>query len=56
MNNTLVNDKRLIFITLTFIHEMLSLLVLNSCNLKTPIADKKQEAEIKKTELSMAKE
>lgn len=56
VNNTLVNDKRLIFITLTFIHEMLSLLVLSSCNLKTTFTDKKVDAEVKKTDLAMAKE
>lgn len=56
VNNQLVNDKRLIFITLTFIHEMLSLLVLNNCNLKTVLSDKKMEAEVKKSEMAMSKE
>ena len=51
----MVNDKRLIFVVLTLIHELLNFLVLGQCTLAVNL-DKSAEKELKKVEISLGKE
>lgn len=51
----MVNDKRLIFVALTLVHELLNLLVLGQCNLQVNL-DKSHDKELKRIEGNITKE